>query len=83
MEPTLYRKTKWLEFHIVDRKSKTLVIHVRNTNKQFLGRIAWFGAWRQYVHESEDGILYNNGCLQDIADVLTDLNDAHKKCKEK
>lgn len=79
METTLYRKTKWLQFLIVDRKPKTLVLHVVNTNDQFLGKIGWYGAWRQYVYESEDGIIYNNRCLQDIADVLTHLNDEHKK----
>ena len=79
----MYRKTKWLRFFIVDRKPKTIVIDVFNTNDQFLGKIGWYGAWRQYVYESEDGIIYNNGCLQDIADVCTSLNDEHKQKKEK
>lgn len=78
MKPVLYKKTKWLRFFIVDKKPKTVVINVMNTNCQFLGKIGWYGAWRQYVYESEDGIIYNNGCLQDIADVLTSLNDAQK-----
>ena len=77
----LYRKTKWLQFFIVDRKPKTLVIHVINTNNQFLGQIGWYGAWRQYVYESEDGIIYNNQCLKDIAGVCTRLNNEHKEKK--
>ena len=82
MKPILYQETKWLQFFIVDRKPKTIVINVVNTNNQFLGKIGWYGSWRQYVYESEDGIIYNNGCLQDIADVLTNLNKEHKKKKE-
>lgn len=82
MENVLYKETKWLRFYIVDRKPKTLVLHVINTNAQFLGKIGWFGAWRQYVYESEDGIIYNNGCLQDIAEVCTELNKAHKENKK-
>ena len=82
MKPILYRETKWLQFFIVDRKPKTIVINVVNTSNQFLGKIGWYGSWRQYVYASEDGIIYNNGCLQDIADVLTNLNKEHKKKKE-
>ena len=78
----LYRQTKWLRFNIVDRKPKTVVIYVHNTNNQFLGKIGWYGSWRQYVYESEDGIIYNDQCLKDIADVCTRLNDEHKAKKE-
>lgn len=81
MESTLYRKTKWLQFYIVDRKPKTLVLHVINTSDQLLGIISWKGTWRQYVYQSGDGIIYNNGCLKDIADVCTSLNEEHKKRK--
>lgn len=83
VKPTLYRKTKWLLFVIVDHKPKTLVLHVYNTSDQFLGIINW-GTWRQYVYQPNPAELtFNNQCLQDIADVLTDLNDAHKKGNEK
>ena len=80
MQPTLYRKTKWLRFCIVDRKPKTVVIHVHNTTNQFLGIIGWYGPWRQYTYTPRPALelTFNNGCLQDIADVLTSLNDAHK-----
>ena len=75
----LYRKTKWLEFYIVDRKPKTLVLNVINTSGHFLGDIRWFGAWRQYTFNTEPDITFNNGCLTDIAEVLTSLNKEHKK----
>lgn len=80
MNPILYRETKWLKFYIVDKKPKTLVLHVSNTRDQFLGSITWYGQWRQYCYNSvpEAQLTFNNGCLQDIADVLTSLNDEHK-----
>lgn len=85
MEYTLYRKTKWLEFIIVDNKPKTLVIHVYNTKDQYLGLINWYGAWRQYIFQPHRNaqLFFNNGCLQDIADVLTSLNTEHKNNRRK
>ena len=74
----LHKETKWLRFIIVGRKPKTLVINVYNKNEQSLGEIAWCPALRQYTFMSEDGTLYNDGCLDDIKGVLTDLNKAHK-----
>ena len=77
----LYKETKWLNFYIVERKPKTVVMHVINTKNQFLGEIRWLGAWRQYVYNTAPQIVYNNRCLQDITDVLTELNDAQKEQK--
>ena len=82
MERTLYRETKWLRFVITERKPKTVVVRVENTSGQFLGDIRWYGSWRQYtfnVFPQDERLTFNNGCLQDIADVLTRLNREHKE----
>lgn len=82
MEHELYRETKWLQFYIVDRKPKTVVIDVINTSHQHhLGVIKWHGPWRQYIYINNKSliVMFNNGCLQDIAGVLTDLNKEHKE----
>ena len=83
LESTLYRETKWLRFMLVDRKPKTVIIHVYNTSDQFLGDIRWYGPWRQYTYNvySEAQLTFNNGCLQDITDVLTGLNKEHRQKK--
>ena len=78
MEPTLYRKTKWLRFMLVDRKPKTVVRHVVNKSGKILGKISWLAQWRQYTFDPEAYTTFNNGCLQDITDVLTSLNSEHK-----
>lgn len=81
MKSTLYKKTKWLRFFIVDKKPKTVIVHVYNTADHFLGIIGWYGAWRQYTYNPapQAQLTFNNGCLQDIADVLTNLNEDHKE----
>ena len=75
----IYRETKYLVFTVASKKPKTLVLHVRNKDDHFIGRIAWLPAWRQYVFHSEVGIIFNHQCLKDIACVLDDFNDLHKK----
>ena len=75
----LYRKTKWLRFVVYERKPKTLVLHVINTKDMYLGEISWRSQWRQYVYHSTEYAIYNNGCLDDISQVLTDLNKEHRE----
>ena len=83
MKHKLYKKTKWLRFYIVDRKPKTIVMHVRNTSHQRLGEIQWYAPWRQYCFNvSTTGtqvLIFNHQCLTDIADVLTELNAQQKQ----
>ena len=67
---------------LVDRKPKTVVMHVvSNMDGQILGEISWFGRWRQYTFDPESHTTFNNGCLQDVADVLTSLNEEHRQKK--
>ena len=75
----LYRETKWLRFTVTEKKPKTVVLDVRNRSHELLGEIKWNGPWRQYVYYNL-GIdaQFNDGCLKDIADVLSSLNKEHK-----
>jgi len=78
---SLYKETKWLEFIIVAKKPRTLVLHVYNKKAHLLGEIRWHGPWRQYTFQpcGKGEPIFNNGCLQDITDVLTELNKAQKR----
>jgi len=69
-----YKNTKWLIFTIVERKPKTVVMQVNNKQKIDLGIIKWYGPWRQYIWIPVANTQFNNGCLQDITEVLTELN---------
>ena len=75
----IYRVTKWLEFEVSDLKPKTVVLNVWNKTGQILGSVRWYSGWRQYTFNSEPNTTFNNGCLTDIAQVLTDLNEAQKR----
>ena len=84
---TLYAETKWLRFWIdwtEAEKSKTVVIDIRNKSDQCLGSIRWYGPWRQYVFDTNEDATptFNNHCLQSIVDVLTHLNDEHKRRRD-
>ena len=78
-----YKETKWLRFEVTTLKPKTVVMHVVSQSRAglILGKISWFGRWRQYTFEPECCTTFNNACLQDITDVLTELNKAQKKGK--
>ena len=51
MSNQLYRETKWLRFILVDRKPKTVVMHVVNKSGKILGEISWLAQWRQYTFD--------------------------------
>lgn len=78
----IYKKTTYIHFMIVDKRPKTIIMNViNNGSNTILGQIAWYGPWRQYVFNPKPSTIYNNRCLKEIQDVLTDLNTEHKKGK--
>ena len=73
------RKTKYMTFELIDKKPKTTVwLVVNNTSGSLLGGIEWYPPWRQYVFMPEGQTVFNNGCLKDIQDFLTELNSRQK-----
>ena len=71
-------RTKYMTFVKVGQKPKTSEWHVVNNESGYvLGRIRWWGAWRQYVYETADA-MYNNGCLDTISQFLTQLNNEQR-----
>jgi len=71
---------KYVEFELVDRKAKTNVYSVTSkSDGEFLGRIYWYGSWRQYVFDCS--VVWSHGCLQQICDFLEKLMDKRKKKK--
>ena len=62
---------KYIYFELVDEKPKTQVWDVVNKRSETpLGRISWYGPWRQYVFEPEAQTVYNDGCLNSISSFL-------------
>jgi len=54
------------------RKTHAYLIHSRSSGL-LLGRIDWFGSWRQYCFWPEPGTLWSDGCLADVQAVLSRL----------
>lgn len=68
-----------INFIKVADKSKTSVWACRNNQAGAeLGRIRWYGAWRQYCYFPVAQAVYSRGCLEDIAAFLKDLADVEK-----
>ena len=43
-----------------------------------LGRISWYGAWRQYTFSPAFETIWNKDCLKDIEEFLQQLMDERK-----
>lgn len=59
-----------------DPKRKTSVWECRNNRSDdALGRVQWYGPWRQYCFFPEpiDGLVFNDGCLKDICHFMGQL----------
>lgn len=66
--------TKYLEFKQVPFKGKTKRFEVISKNNGYsLGRISWYGAWRQYTFSPAFETIWNKDCLKDIQDFLENL----------
>lgn len=58
----------YLEFEVSDSPSgKTKVVWIWKVGESILlGRIAWFGRWRQYAFYPEPGTIWNPDCLESV-----------------
>ena len=66
--------SKYLEFNIIEQKSKTKIIAVDSKlHGNTLGIIKWYGAWRQYAFFPEEGTLFNKSCLGDIINYIEEV----------
>jgi hypothetical protein len=43
-----------------------------------LGIISWYGGWRKYTFRSESGSEFEEICLREIAQFITDRTAEHK-----
>jgi len=77
--------SKYLIFKQIERKNrKTLLIEVISKIHEFnLGKIKWYGMWRQYCFHPEQNTVFNSQCLMDIIAYVSELNLNHiKKLKD-
>lgn len=80
MMATHFASNPYLTFQDMTPDGRTTrvveVIAVRDG--ALLGRIRWYGAWRQYVFAPEPDCVFNVGCLKTIQTNVQVMNDVRK-----
>jgi len=84
-------ESKYLEFDKVGDTGKTEIWNVLSKSSEFiLGKISWYGRWRQYCFWPSSDCVFNVECMNDIQKMIKELMDdrlriqrALKKTREK
>ena len=74
--------TDYLDFILVGRKPKTDVYGVvTKSDRDELGRVAWFANWRQYCFfpKNTTDTIFSSGCLSQIIRFIDALNKRHRE----
>jgi len=75
------KETKYLRFTKLERppnkKTDTIIIESKSGG-YILGRIQWFGRWRQYCFFAYNETIWNSGCLEDVNEVINELKEQKK-----
>lgn len=71
--------SEYLEFKQISYEGKTKRFEViSKLHGDVLGRISWYGAWRQYTFSPGYPTVWNNSCLKDIVNFLEQLMKEYK-----
>lgn len=71
----------WIYFELIEEKPKTQVWKVMTKEHCFLGIIKWLPSWRKYAFFPEEQTIYENICLNEIANFIGRLMDERKMRK--
>ena len=72
------KESKYLDFLILAEKPKTYIIGITTKYGDLLGRLKWYGPWRQYIFESNPECIFNAGCLTDVIKLTEVVNKLQK-----
>jgi len=71
---------KYVGFQLIEKKPKTGVYRVvSESSGQSLGRIYWYGPWRQYIFEPDPQTVWSCGCMQQVMDFIRKLMPKRKR----
>ncbi len=65
-------KYRYIHFKKMQRGEQWACLN--NRSKDILGRINYNSRWKQFVIDFRENCIFNNQCLCEIADFLTQLN---------
>ena len=67
-------ESKYIEFDKIGDTGKTEIWNILSKSNDFiLGRIQWYGPWRQYCFLPSPNSVLNVGCMDDIKKKIGDL----------
>lgn len=69
---------KYLDFIRLETTGKTGRWSCATKHGEVLGKVGWYGAWRQYCYFPTQQAVYSAGCLTDIADFLQKQNEQQR-----
>ena len=69
---------RFIDMGPVGPKAKTRLYEVRNKYNSILGSIRWFGSWRKYTFFAKPETVYDERCLMEVAEFLTERSKEHK-----
>lgn len=73
-------ESKYMEFNKIGDTGKTEIWDILSKSSGFiLGKIKWYGPWRQYCFFPSGNTVFNNGCMQDIQKAIKELMNKRKK----
>jgi len=77
-------KSKYMEFDKIGDTGKTEIWDIRSKSSGFvLGKIKWYGPWRQYCFYPSPNSVFNNDCMTDIQKLIKNLQEDHRKAQRK
>jgi len=69
---------QYIYFKKIAEGSKTSIWECKNNKSSaVLGRVKWYGPWRQYCFFPEPfaDLVFNKGCLEDICRFIKEMTD--------
>lgn len=75
-------KSKYMEFDKIGDTGKTEIWNILSKSSGFiLGKISWYGPWRQYCFLPSPNSVFNNSCMSDIQKFIKILMEDRRKAQ--
>jgi len=74
----IVKKTEYFTIFLREKCTKTNIYHLRtNKGDEYLGEIKWYSKWRRYAFYPDYGTIYEETCLANISQFISDVNKEH------
>ncbi len=68
------KESRYIEFDKIGDTGKTEIWNILSKSSEFiLGRISWYGPWRQYCFFPSPNSVFNNTCMAEIIEFIKEL----------